>query len=281
MTGTNRPFRWDLVRPDQLGTLLGGVAEPDLWFVEELTECAAKVLARCGDGELYFVGRSVDSMYDLLSGALSGTPWQDRVHQLPLSMAGAGTASFGERDAARLRANLTAAGLSPGHLARGRRPTVFVDLVYTGYTFKYLYRYLRTWIDEDREAWSVIRRKLRFIGITWREKSGPHAWRWQQNAAWTAELPSDSVRGVSVSGNVWGYFGNHQGKLTKSFSRKLWDDESVATPSHDDRTREALAEAVALVEAGRARSTRDLLVKHLSAEPARLDRWLRTLITSL
>jgi hypothetical protein len=70
-----RPFRWDLVRPDQLGSLLDGVEVPQLFFLDGLVECAARVLAQCGDGELYFVGRSVDSLYDLLSGALADTDW--------------------------------------------------------------------------------------------------------------------------------------------------------------------------------------------------------------
>jgi len=28
------PFRWDLVTPDQLGSLLAGTTQPDLWFLE-------------------------------------------------------------------------------------------------------------------------------------------------------------------------------------------------------------------------------------------------------
>jgi hypothetical protein len=70
----NRPFRWDLVRPDHLGTLLDSIPEPDLWFLGELIDCAAKVVARSEDGELSFVGRSVDSVFDLLGGALPA-PW--------------------------------------------------------------------------------------------------------------------------------------------------------------------------------------------------------------
>ncbi len=73
----NRPFRWDLVRPDQFGTLLERADVPSLWFPRDLTECAAKVLARGGDADLHFVGRSADSVHDLLSGVLDGTPWRE------------------------------------------------------------------------------------------------------------------------------------------------------------------------------------------------------------
>ena len=81
------PFRWDLVSPDQLGSLLAGVGEPDLWFLDSLVTCAGKVLARGGDGDLFFVGRSLDSMFDLLSGALTGVAAAPEVHWLPLSFA--------------------------------------------------------------------------------------------------------------------------------------------------------------------------------------------------
>ena len=45
MPGENVPFRWDLVTPDQLGSLLAGTSDPDLWFLDDLVECAGKVLA--------------------------------------------------------------------------------------------------------------------------------------------------------------------------------------------------------------------------------------------
>ncbi|MFG1813094.1 hypothetical protein ACGFIF_04935 [Kribbella sp. NPDC049174] len=44
-----RPFRWDLVRPDRLGSLLDGVEESDLFFLDDLIDRAG-VLAQCGDG---------------------------------------------------------------------------------------------------------------------------------------------------------------------------------------------------------------------------------------
>lgn len=42
----NRPFRWDLVRPDQLGSLLDGIATPTLPFLDKLVDCAGRVLAQ-------------------------------------------------------------------------------------------------------------------------------------------------------------------------------------------------------------------------------------------
>ncbi|HEY3467253.1 MAG TPA: hypothetical protein VGL47_19135 [Amycolatopsis sp.] len=276
---TNRPFRWDLVRPDQVGTLLDNAEEPHLWFLDDLTTCTAKVLARCADGELHFVGRSLDSMHDLLGGALERTSWRARVHQLPLSLKATG--DLEPPDVKLLRENLAAAGITPFSLARGTRPTVFADLVCDGDTFTELYRQLRDWIDEDREAWHVIRRKLRFVGVTSRQPTRPDAWRWQEGVTWTGELPAAAVRNVSLSPAVWSYFGDHQAKLTPSFPRQRWTDETVRIPDHGKATRRALAEAFALVDAGRSASVRERLVRTIVGEPARGEPWLRALVTEL
>src|SRR4051794_21894147 len=134
MEEVDLPFRWDVAR-DQLGTLLDGVPEPDLWFADELVVCAARILARSADGDLRFVGRSLDSAYDLLTGALDETPWRGRMAQLPLSARG----GVSTRNVWRMRTHLAQAGLDPAALARRRRPLVLVDLVAQGGTFEGLY----------------------------------------------------------------------------------------------------------------------------------------------
>ncbi|SFW92209.1 hypothetical protein [Amycolatopsis australiensis] len=276
---TIRPFRWDLVRPDQVGTLLDRTPPPRLWFLPDLTVCAAKVLARCGDGELHFVGRSLDSMHDLLGGALERTSWHDRLHRLPLSLKP--REAFGRRETRLLREHLAEGGITPHSLARGTRSTVFVDLVFEGDTFTELYYQLRQWIDDEREAWQVIRRKLRFLGVTLRQPTRPGAWRWQEDVAWTRELPASAVRNVSLARDVWYYFADDQPKVTPSFPRQRWTDETVTVPGHGKPVRRALAEAFALVDAGRSAAVRDRLVRTISGEPAIAGPWLRALVTEL
>ena len=279
----NRPFRWDLVRPDQLGTLLDGTEPPDLWFLDELIDCAAKVLARSADGEIYFVGRSADSVFDLLSGALSGTDWANRLHQVPVSLSAinAWIGHLDQQETERLRANMSASGLTPYRLARGRCPAVFVDIVSSGGTYELLYGELRRWISDERETWDVIRRKLRFLGLTCRKHTSPNTWRWQQHAEWTAELPASAIGNISLDRGVYSYFGDHQPKLTRSFARWSWADPSAAAPDRSAGTRQALAEAVAVVAAGRTKETRDRLVKAMAAEPAFAEPWLRSLASQL
>ncbi|MFI5608089.1 hypothetical protein [Amycolatopsis sp. NPDC051903] len=274
-----RPYRWDLVRPDHVGALPAGV--PDLWYLDELAVTAARVLARSGDGELHFVGRSGDSVHDLLSGALTDTA---RLHLLPLSLGSVGSPLLGPMrpgETAQLRANLAGAGVSPAGLAAGGRPVVFTDLVHSGGTFRTFVALLRDWAADDGVAWGEVRRRLRFVGITSREATSPKTWRWQQHADWTADLPASAVQNVSLDGDVWRYFGNWQPKLTRSFTRKRWSAEEARAPRHDDKTREALAEAQAVVAAGRTAAVRDRMVGVLVKEPAIAQPWLRALVTEL
>jgi len=282
------PFRWDLVTPDQLGSLLAGTAPPDLWYLDDLVACAGKVLARSGNGDLVFVGRSLDSMFDLLSAALADADDRRRLDRLPLSFQRSGVRS-GRRwrrrpltpaEQAQARQILTAIGLSPYALARRERPVTFVDVVYRGATFTDLFELLHAWVHEEGQPWPVIRRKMRFVGVTSRTKTSPNTYRWQQHAAWTRQLPSRAVVNVSLSAWVWSYFGDYQVKLTRSYRPERWLAYADG-PDRDERTRQALAEAAALVAYGRSRPCRQALARAIGREPALAQRWLRTLVANL
>jgi hypothetical protein len=263
------PFRWDLVTPDRLGEL-----PPVLFpYAEDLVIAAGQVLARSGGGDMFFVGRSPDSLFDLLSGALDGAAQGPRLHRLAYSRR-----AGGPRLAA--RAVLARQGLTPYTLARGRRPVALIDLVYGGNTFTDLYALLRDWIDEEREPWPVIRRRLRFVGLTAREETSPKAFRWQQCRAWPAALPARAVVNVSVDPPLWSYLGNYQPKLTASFHAGRWFAEPEG-PRRGERVRAALAQAAGLVELGRKKQTRALLVRTVTAEPAYREGWLRGLVVEL
>jgi hypothetical protein len=268
------PYRWDLVTPDQLGSLLDGAAAPQLWFLDELAACTGRVLARSGGGDLYFVGRSLDSMYDLLSGALRGVA-EPAIRRLPLSF-GANN-PLTPQEVARFREELAAVGLHPHGLARRRRPATLVDVVCSGDTFTDLYAQVRRWIADEGESWPVIRHKLRFVGVTDRVSHDRLATdRWQQHRAWTRELPGRAVMNVSMHRWVWGYLANNQAKLTRTYPPDGW----VATPrapDHGERTRAALAEAVAIVAHGRTAEVRRKIAHAMADEPALAESWLRTL----
>lgn len=60
---------------------------------------------------------------------------------------------------------------------------------------------------------------------------------------------------ASLDPRVWSYFGDHQVKLTRSLRPDRWTAEADG-PGRDERTRQALAEAAALVSYGRSRAGR-------------------------
>ena len=286
-----RPYRWDLVTPDQLGALLDGTVPPSLFFLSDLVDCAGKVVARSGGGDLVFVGRSLDSMFDLLSGAFADDHGGVRLSRLPVSFSRdrvrpvpslawrARPLTPAERD--QIRQMLAEIGLTPGSLARGRRPVAFADVVDRGTTFGDLFCVLREWIDEEHAQWDVIRRKLRFVGVTSRGTTSPHAYRWQQHASWTRSLPARAVVNVSLPYHgAWHYFADAQVKLTRSHRPDHWLADAEA-PGHDDKIRQALAEAVALVSYGRGQEGRRALARVMAGEPAMSQPWLRSLVTKL
>ncbi|WP_327291846.1 hypothetical protein [Streptomyces sp. NBC_01198] len=283
-----QPFRWSLSRyggttEARLGALTDGTGPARLWHLPELTACTGKVLARSRAADLCFVGRSLDSMYDLLTGALEDARWPGRLIRLPLSTDTRGR-GYDQRQRRRFRAHLAAAGLEPYALARRKRPLALVDVVHEGTTFDTVHGELAAWIAESREPWPVIRRKLRYVGVTVRGRTGPGHWRWQQSpesAAWVRTLPAGHVVNVSVPARVWRWYGDDQPKLHGSFPAARWFDDDAAEPWRHAQLPEALAESLALVAAGRTRTVRDGLVRAVAAEPGFADREVRALAGAL
>lgn len=184
-----------------------------------------------------------------------------------------------ERQAAARRV-LTDVGVTPHALARRTRPIVFVDVVHEGSTLTELFNLLDAWIRESREPWDVVRRKVRFIGVTRRQPTSPKTWRWQQHAEWTCRLPAGAVVNASLHRFVWSYFGDHQTKLTRSYRPDRWLNPDDG-PERDERARQALAEAVAVVAYGRSARGRRRLAHAINGEPALAQPWLRSLVRQL
>jgi hypothetical protein len=278
--GRDVPFRWDLVTPDQLGSLLAGTSDPDLWFLDDLVECAGKVLARCGGGDLVFVGRSLDSVFDVLGGALGHASAGPGLYRLPLSFARPYGRPFTAAEQDHARRLLAGLGAAPGALARRKRPVAFADIVSSGSTFTDLFTLLRRWVDDEHAQWDVIRRKIRFVGVTNRGKTSPNTFRWHQHATWTRELPASAVVNVSLNRPAYLYLADDQRKLNRTFHPARWLADADG-PGRSDATRQALAEAAALVAYGRSTQGRTALARAISGEPALAQPWLRSVVLAL
>lgn len=146
------PFRWNTGNPElhrRLARTRAQGSAPSS-FRRRLLSASAKVLRAAGEADLVFVGRSLESVYDLLAGALEPTSWRERLQLLQLSLwddrqiSEAGLQEL-QRYFARLR--LTPAGI----LAR-ERPVAFVDLVYQGLTYGNLATLLFSWCEPRLRA---------------------------------------------------------------------------------------------------------------------------------
>jgi hypothetical protein len=69
-------------------------------------------------------------------------------------------------------------------------------------------------------------------------------------------------------------------KLTRSLRPDRWTAEAEG-PGRDERTRQALAEAAALVAYGRSPAGRHAVARAIGRDPALRHSWLRTLVTDL
>lgn len=275
------PFRWNLARRAELGRLVEGVraaSYPEM--LDDLAECAARVVATAGATTMVFVGRSPESLFDYLSGVFFRSPWQDQLALLQLSVRLDGRALAPARVRA-LAPYLAATGVTPARIATAPRPVTFCDLVYEGATFARLFAIVRRLAEDEGADWNVVRRRLRFCGITPRKKTSPNAFRWQEHAAWRDELPRSAIRNVSIPPRLWSYLGDHQDKTTDPYVSRRWGAVDAASPSRDPARLAALRLAADLFDLGRERRERLAFAARLAARPEMKHAWLRDLVESL
>ncbi|HLL14841.1 MAG TPA: hypothetical protein VK388_07250 [Pyrinomonadaceae bacterium] len=279
------PFRWDITRRNQLGSLVEGEAAATYCdFREHLLSCCSRVLAFAGDSDLIFVGRSPESVFDHLSGLLFDTSWFDRLELLHFSMRFRDEVEIRREHPAAIeamRAYLGRLGLHPEGVATRERPAAFIDLVASGDTFGRLVTFLYNWSRDVDYDWNAVRRRIRLVGITEQTKTSPKTWRWQQHAAWLPLVGRGAVKNVSVPYALWNYLGNYQDKVSFSYTPSRWGDEAFSSPTHHEGQLRALRLALGLFELGRQRSQREQLASRLVREPAMRHGWFRMLVQEL
>ncbi len=275
-----RPFRWDVTRRSQLGSL-PEIELPETYpqFEEDLLTCSARILAFAGDSDLVFVGRSPQPLFDLLSGLLAETSRSDRLRLLNVGLRRVEAPS--EEQLRAIYPYFAEVGLEPHALARGRRGTALVDVVDTGETLGTLLTFLKTWSDSLLADWRAVAGKIRIVGLTWREKTSPNTWRWQQHAEWVKRLRPSEIKNVSVPPRLGTYLAAEAPKTNYSFTPDWWGDEEVTRPVRDHEARQALALAVRLFDLGRMTETRRRFARTLASERAMKESWFRALILEL
>jgi len=280
----NKPFRWDVTKREQLGRLLEGpVAGSYVGFSPKLLRCCARVLSFCDDSDLIFVGRSPESIFDLLSGLLADSSWAKRLNLFVisvLSLPEPKDAHFAEQMSA-IREQMAALGLTPAQLAHRQRPLALVDLVAGGHTFGNITHMLLQWAREVGADERLVRRNLRFVGITSRKKTDPDTWRWQQHVSWAREFRTRAIKNVSIPFDLWAYLIDDQPKVAKSNPPWRWDSEDALQPPREPEHLEALRMALQLYELGATAGLRRHFAALLSGEPGMRERWFRALVLEL
>lgn len=281
-----RPFRWNVARRSELGTLPADeLPALPVGFEEELLEIAAKVVVRAGNSDLVCVGRSPEHLFDLLAGLLENSSWSGRLELLFASLwmtsSYEGLMARHAGQVPLMRHQLDSLRLGPTTISARPRPVALIDLVSEGGTFDVLIRLLEAWCRERDSDWDTVRKKLRIVGLTCRTHTSPNTWRWQQHADWRPLLAPNAIKNVSVSWPVYRAIGDTLPKTTRAFPPNRWGDESATAPERTDEARSALALAAHLHSWGTQRATRRRFARLLVDGPGGKERWVRALASEL
>lgn len=276
------PFRWNLTKREQLGGLVDGIESASYReLIDDLRECCGRIVALSADCDMVFIGRSPESIFDYFSGLLLDTSWATRLTLVNLSLRHDTRGGFPPGALRALREHLGEVHLTPEAIASRQRDVALVDLVATGKTFGELATLLFDWARETGIDGNSVRRRLRFVGITWRRPTSPKTWRWQQHAEWTRQFRPSAIKNVSIEGRLWDYLGNRQQKVATSNPPWRWTDESMLAPPREEEQLKALRLALRLFDIGQTNDHRQLFAACLAKQRAMREPSFRALIIEL
>ena len=278
---TAPPFRYDMANPRLVRYL--GWPEPletPRGFREDLLEHAGQIVRLAGDVDLVFVGRSPESLYDLLVGLLGETSWRERVQLLHLSLCDRTPGRLRRHEPgalAQLWRHVESLRLTPPQILARDRPVAFVDLVFGGRTFGNVLKLLRFWSRGQLSSWRPVRDRLRFVCLVERGHRAYEPWS-PRMSAWTTTLRPEQLRLLSLDTRLWRYLADHQPKTTPSFDSDAWVEGSAYRPPTEPERRRAARTAVQLRRWGGWR--RRALAEALERSPG-AERWRSRLVAEL
>lgn len=280
-----KPFRWNLAKREQLGALAGGdTAQIYAGFYQHLRVAAALVLARAGDSDLVFVGRSPECLFDYLSGILDGVAQAPSLTFLHFSAPREPVEEVAKIYAAEFNALLSyfvAERIDPLSVATYGKQVRFIDVVASGRTFGTLVDYMRYWGKGQGADWNVVQRRIGFVGITCQDRASPNVWRWWQHQPWVAELTKTPITNVSMPWPFWSFIANNNQKVTPSHWVKRWASLEATAPRRDDHHLQGLRLALEIYDRGRDADEREKFVRALTELPEMRQAWLRSLVLRL
>jgi hypothetical protein len=207
-------FRWNIGKREQLGGLLQPLELPHRVWQETFLGSVAKVVMASQNHDLVFVGRSLENMFDFLSGVFLETSWASRCSLLPVSLRNDPKKQNTPEFQKKLRSILEDAGVSTRKILNRTTGIAFVDVVASGDTFGFLTKTLLEWATEESFGQRAVLQKLRFVGVLWQKHTSPNTWRWQQHSAWVKQHRMRAIQNVSLEYPVWYEFANIDHKVT-------------------------------------------------------------------
>jgi len=280
-----KPFRWNLAKREQIGDLAEvTAAEAYPAYADDLRRAAALVLARAGDSDLVFVGRSPEPLFDYLSGILEGVreaPSLTLMHFSAPNLPAEKLARMHRPELNALFAYFVSERLDPKSLASYGKQVRFIDVVASGQTFGALVDLLRHWSELQGADWNVVERRIGFVGLTRREATSPSVWRWWQHQPWPAQLTKTPITNVAVPGAFWGFIANNDQKVTASHWLERWGALEAAAPPRDAHRLRGLRLALDNYDRGRDKDGRARFVRELTQLPEMRQAWLRSLVLRL
>ncbi|MCI4643639.1 MAG: hypothetical protein MRY64_02525 [Hyphomonadaceae bacterium] len=279
------PFRWNIARREQLGSLLEDLNDYRFMHAEDLAilrRTSARVLAMSNGANLAFIGRSPENFFDYLSGVFEGVEAAPACHLVQFSMRWPGEGGVRALPREKLEglfAYFRALGLAPADIAKAPAPLALVDFIAYGGTMQTLIALLHLQAEWDGVDWNGVQRRLKIIGLTHRTKNSPNTWRWQQNQDWLDLIPDTMIKNVSVPSGFLFLIANTPEKVTRSHHIGRWDNPERAPLSRDQLR--ALRLAVDLYDLGRTRAERHLLAGLIARTHQIRQPKTRRLVTAL
>jgi hypothetical protein len=283
LSDVSLPFRWDLGRSEQLGSLLHGqVAEAYPQFTQDLLQVGVDCLAMSSNADLYFVGRSPDSVYDYLCGISARSWWRSRLHALPFSCYYSDAETIQKQYPNRYQGLIryfAQLGILPAQILARPRAIALVDLVSQGRTMENLLDLLYLIARDSKITWEAVRNKIVIIGfISPLHRSGRKRGH-QQTIVERIRHPR--VRLLVTPERFWCYIGNEQPKIAASFTPECWEGTKRLKPRYEATTMEALRLEHAVYQLGLNQQQRYLFASGMGRSQSMGYRWFRELKSTL
>lgn len=250
-------------------------------YINDIIKTSAKILNYCRDGELFFIGRSPENIYDFLLGALD-SPWNEKLHLVLLSMEGYEdykSLLSGQKKA--IQCYLTNCGLHPQTIISRKKRTCIVDFTCRATTIDNFLLFMEKWTLEEKLSLGCMQGKIETILI--QKQSDFDS---SKNELFDAHFINyygwnkNSFHVIATDDSFWLDCCENLEKITLSYIVVQWGDEEYIEAMNlpDPKGKE---HAYVSYSYGRSKHGRKLLISHLIKQHSMQFLWFRNLLSLL